>query len=133
MPMQPSPMAETSRLLFPSLRFCIVVSFDAELMSARQQPNRRGARLSTHYGIDDSCLVAAVLGAVRSVDIVIEPRISVGEDHFFRDTAGADTAFASYLGAAKPAGGAPVHGPDAELVADTGHPDRHRLSVCAVA
>ena len=25
MPMQPSPSAETSRLLFPSLRFCIVV------------------------------------------------------------------------------------------------------------
>src|SRR5580700_2993791 len=27
MPMQPSPMAETSRLLFPSLRFCIIESF----------------------------------------------------------------------------------------------------------
>src|SRR5579862_4083888 len=27
MPMQPRPMAETSRLLFPSLRFCIIFSF----------------------------------------------------------------------------------------------------------
>ncbi len=26
--MQPNPMAETSRLLFPSLRFCIVVHLD---------------------------------------------------------------------------------------------------------
>src|SRR5512134_3907684 len=29
MPMQPNPRAETSRLLFPSLRFCIAFSFQA--------------------------------------------------------------------------------------------------------
>ncbi len=29
MPMQPRPSAETSRLLFPSLRFCIVLSSEA--------------------------------------------------------------------------------------------------------
>ncbi len=28
-PIQPSPRAETSRLLFPSLRFCIVISFNS--------------------------------------------------------------------------------------------------------
>src|SRR5713226_2133408 len=120
--MQPSPIAETSRLLLPSLRFCIVVSFDSELRSARQQPKLRGSRHRTHYGVDDFCLVAAVLGAVRSVDRVVEPGISVGEDHFFLDSDGANTAFVPYLGAAKPAGAAPVHGTDAELVADADHP-----------
>src|SRR6476660_2610838 len=46
MPMQPSPIAETSKLLFPSLRFCIfgipvlscdllIVFFEAERLDAR--------------------------------------------------------------------------------------------------
>src|SRR5579872_1852443 len=133
MPMQPSPMAETFKLFSQSLRFCIVLFFRSELTSARQQSNRRGSRLRTHYGADDFCLIAAVLGAVRSVDLVVEPEINVAEGHVFLDTACADTAFVPYLDGAKPAGGAPVHGAHAELAADPDHPNRHRLSLCAVA
>jgi hypothetical protein len=142
--MQPSPLADTSKLLLPSLRFCVVVSIDSESTSTRQQPNRRGSRPRTYYGVDDCCLVAAVFGAVRSVDRVVEPGINVGKDYFPLDSAGADAAFVTYLagadaafvtylGATKPAGGAPAHGPDAELVADADHPDGRRLSLCAVA
>ena len=59
--------------------------------------------------------------------------IRVGEEHFFRDAAGANAAFVPYLGTAEPTGGAPVHGPDEELAADADHPDRHRLPRRAVA
>ena len=34
MPMQPSPTAETSRLLFPSLRFCVAFSFQEMFLVA---------------------------------------------------------------------------------------------------
>src|SRR2546423_1367161 len=38
MPMQPRPRAETSKLLFPSLRFCMAYTFLVELTVARRLP-----------------------------------------------------------------------------------------------
>src|SRR5579862_5920082 len=107
--MHPRPIAETSRPLLPSLRFCIIVSVDAKLLAVRQEPKRRGACLKTHYRVDNSCPIAAVLGAVRKVDGVTKFGIRVGEDHFFSDAAGANAACVPYLGTAKPTGDAPVH------------------------
>src|SRR6266404_2022298 len=41
-PMQPSPIADTSRLLFPSLRFCIVSPFGVRFPHLKAKAERRG-------------------------------------------------------------------------------------------
>ena len=43
MPMQPSPVADTSRLLFPSLRFCIVSPSELVSLIPRLESNARKA------------------------------------------------------------------------------------------
>ncbi len=40
--MQPSPIADTSRLLFPSLRFCIVSPFGVRFPHLKAKAERRG-------------------------------------------------------------------------------------------
>jgi hypothetical protein len=77
--------------------------------------------------------MAAVLVTVRVIDRAAEGGINVAESHFLLDSAGTDAAFMPCLDAAKLRRGAPVHGPDAQLVTDADDPDRHQLSCGAVA
>src|SRR5271167_2686427 len=109
MPMQPSPIAETSRPLFPSLRFCIVISViifaAAVTLLNRHQPDRRRSRLWTHDRIDDAFGIATVFGAVCGVDPFVEFRVRVETNHFFLDAARLHSTFVPHLNAAKPPGG----------------------------
>jgi hypothetical protein len=49
--------------------------------------------IAAHFDRLSKEVTAAVLSAVRNVDIVVELRLSVGEDHFFLDSAGAAYTF----------------------------------------
>src|SRR5437763_8435296 len=100
---------------------------------SRHELDRRGSRLRTDDASDDACGVAAVLGAVGGVDLVIEIGGGVYEDDVFLDAAGADVTFVPVLGAAEPGGGAPVNGSDVEVVAEAHDPDCHRIPQPAVA
>src|SRR5215208_573044 len=104
MPIQPSPIAETSRFLLPSILFCI-----GSPCSAGHELDRGGSCLSVHDTADDVRAVAAVLVAVGGVDLVVEVGVGVGEGDVLVDAAGPDVAFVAYLGAGEPAAGAPVH------------------------
>jgi hypothetical protein len=99
------------------------------------QFDRRGPRSRAQCRVDYVWGVAAVLGAVCSVDLVLDVTVSVGDIHegdVFLDTAGPDPAFVAHLGASVPRGGAPVYGPDVEVIAYADDPDRHRVSQRAI-
>src|SRR5829696_1518901 len=104
MPMQPSPIAETSRLLLPSIRVCI-----GSPCSAGYELDRRGLRLRVDDAADDPFAVAVVLVTVGGVDGVVEVGVGVGEGDVSVDAAGPDVALVAHLGAGEPAAGAPVH------------------------
>jgi len=74
---------------------------------ARHEPDRRRSRLRAHDSANDVCCVAAVLGAVRDVDLVLEIVAGIGEGDVLGDAAGLDAAFVAYLGAAEPGTPAP--------------------------
>src|SRR4029450_7547454 len=128
MPTPPSPIAETSRLLWPSIRFCI-----GSPCSAGYELDGGGSGLWVHDTADDPLAVAAVLVAVGGVDGVVEVGVGVGEGDVLVDAAGPDVAFVAHLGAGEPATGAPVHGPDIEVVADADDPDGPRAAQGVVA
>src|SRR5580658_10791152 len=137
--MQPNPIAETSRLLFPSLRFCMINSsfrcnaVELRACYARRQFDRRRSRFWAHHHVDVGCSLAAVLGAVRGVDLVVEVGVGVEEHRVFLDAACTDTTFAAHLDAAEPFGVAPIRGSDIEIVADAYSPDPHRVSQRSIA
>src|SRR5215218_1228335 len=130
MPMQPSPIAETSRFLRPSIRFCI-----GSPPSAGYELDRGGSGLRVHDAADDPFAVAAVLVAVGGVDLVIEVGVGVGvgEGDVFVDAAGPDIALVARLGAREPAAAASVHGADIEVVAHADDPDGPGVAQGAVA
>src|SRR5215211_6205465 len=128
MPMQPSPIAETSRFLLPSVRFCI-----GSPCSAGYELDRGSSCLSVHDTADDVRAVAAVLVAVGGVDLVVEVGVGVGEDDVLVDAAGPDVAFVAYLSAGEPAAGTPVHRADIEVVAHADDPDGPRVAQGPVA
>ena len=80
------------------------------------------------HEVDIMCAIAAVLAAVRSVDLVIEDMVSVHENDILVDATSRDVALMAHLNAAKPGGSAPVSGSDVEIVAVADHPNRHWLS-----
>ena len=57
-------------------------------MSSRQEFDRGGSRLRAHHRLHVCCFVAAVLGTVRRVDLVVEVRVGGREGHIFLDAAG---------------------------------------------
>ncbi len=66
--------------------------------------DRRRSRLSAHHGVDEACAVAAILGAVRGVDLVVDAGVGfLHEGDIFLDAAGADTGLVRRLGGADPA------------------------------
>src|SRR5215216_3001799 len=161
MPMQPSPIAETSNPLFPSLR-CSIPSFLSCWRSAgddgspaRSLPggssgpdwgrgaiarfsggyefDRGGSRPGVHHAADDPFAVAAVLVAVGGVDLIVEVGVGVGEDDVPIHAAGPDVALVADLGGGEPAATASVHGADIEVVAHADDPDGPRLAQGTVA
>src|SRR6516164_9202533 len=54
------------------------------------------------HGVDVGAAVAAVLGAVGGVDMVVEAVVGVGERHVLVHPAGLDAAVAAFPGAAEP-------------------------------
>jgi hypothetical protein len=77
--------------------------------------------------------VAAVLGAVRRVDLVVDAGVGLlHEGDVFLNAAGPDPAFVVHLRDAEPGTAAPLEGSDVEVVAEADDPNRHRVSQCAV-
>src|SRR6059036_3971603 len=94
---------------------------------SRHELDRRGARLRGHHGVNVACAVAAVLGAVRGVDLVVPAGVGfLHEGDVFLDAARPDPTFVTHLGGAEPGAAAPPVGTDVEVVAVTDDPDRHR-------
>jgi hypothetical protein len=73
-------------------------------------------------GVDDVCGVAAVLGAVGGVDLVVKV-VGLDQAHVLVDAAGLDVAFVAHLAATEPGGRAAVDGSDVEVVAVAYDPD----------
>jgi hypothetical protein len=78
--------------------------------------------LGADDGVDDASRVAAVLGAVGGVDLLVQV-VGLDQAHIFVDAAGLDVGFVADLGAAEPGGGAAVDGSDIEVVAVADDPD----------
>src|SRR5438105_2956016 len=102
MPMQPSPMAETSRLSFPRYRFCIASPF----RTSGDELDRRGSRFWADHELD-VVRVAAVLLAIGFVNRVVDRIVGVDEGDVLVDAPGADASFVTVLGGEVPAAGAP--------------------------
>ena len=83
--------------------------------------------------VNDACGVAAVLGAVRGIEFVVDVVVGVHEGDVFVDAASLDVAFVAHLSATEPGGGAPVNGSDVEVVAVADDPNRHGVSQRTVA
>src|SRR5947209_1712748 len=80
--------------------------------------------------------MAAVLGAVRGIDLVVDVVVCLHDIHkgdLFLDAAGPDATLVAYLRAAVPRGSAPAPGSDVEVIAHTDDPDRHGVSQRAIA
>ena len=67
---------------------CLFVELGARC--ARHEFDRRGSRLGAHDVADGACGVAAVLGAVRGVDLVVDVVDCVHEGDVFLDAGGPD-------------------------------------------
>src|SRR5512132_334321 len=116
MPIQPSPIAETSKPPVPRVRFCIAAPLGRASCqavscssSAGLELDRGGSRSGVDDAADDPFAVAAVLVAVGGVDLVVEVGVGVGEGDVLVDAAGPDMALVADLGAGEPAAGPPVH------------------------
>src|SRR5678816_2234531 len=121
MPIQPSPIAETSKPPVPSVRFCIASPLGRASCqavscstSAGHELDRGGSRSGVDDAADDPFAVAVVLVAVGGVDLVVAVRVGVGEGDVLVDAAGPDVALVADLGGKKKAAAASVHGADIE-------------------
>jgi hypothetical protein len=101
-----------------ALLYCLLLS------GTRHELERRGSRLGADDGVDDAGGVAAVLGAVGGVDLVVHV-VRLDEENVFLDAAGPDPTFVAHLSGTEPGGRAPVDGPDVEVVAEADDPDRY--------
>jgi len=96
---------------------------------ARHKSDRCGSRVGAVDAIDDACRMAVVLGAISGIDLFVDIGVWLfHESNLFVHPAGLDAALMPCLDAVEPGGSAPVHGSDVEIVADTDHPDDHRVS-----
>src|SRR6266545_4876042 len=84
----------------------------------------RGSRPPGEHGVDDALGIPSVLLAVGVVDPALEVGVGLDEGHVLLDAAGLDPTLVASLGAPEPVGGAPVHGPDEEVVAQPDLPNR---------
>src|SRR6516165_12282156 len=87
---------------------------------------RGGLCLGGHHGVDVGAAVAAVLGAVGGVDLVVEVVVGVGERDVLVHPAGLDAAVAAFPGAAEPGASGPPVGADVQVVAVADHPGGYR-------
>src|SRR5262249_39554907 len=94
-------------------------------LRARHELERRGPCPGGQDAADDAHGIAAVLGAVRGVDLVVGVVVGVHERDVLVDAASPYAALVASAGAAEPGRGGPVHGPDVEVVAVADDPDRH--------
>ena len=78
----------------------------------RHELDGRGARLGCQDTADNVGAVAAVLGAVGGVDLVIQAGVGFYKGDVFLDAARLDAAGVARLCAAKPWAGAPFDGAD---------------------
>src|SRR5215213_3476310 len=99
---------------------------------ARYEPERRRARLGVGDAVDDA-RVAAVLGAVRGVDLVVDGAVGVLDRDVLLDIASADAALAAGSDDAMPAAAGSVGGADVEVITGADDPDRDRPPERAVA
>ena len=100
---------------------------------ARHEFDGRGSHSRGHHRAD-MLWVAAVLGKVRGIDLVID--LGVGLLHkgdILFHAACSDVPFVAYLHATEPGGGASVSSSDVEIVTVTDNPYRHRVSQRAIA
>ena len=72
--------------------------------------------------------MTAILGAVRSVDLVVEGGGGILKDDVLVDATSLDVALVAQLSTAKPRGSAPVTGSDVEVVAVANDPNLSRAS-----
>src|SRR5512132_1240470 len=133
--MAPRPMRETSSSL--SLMCFTVATFPSRAEGSSlgpgwDEPEGGGARLWADDGVDDGGGVAAVLGAVGGVDLLVQV-VDLDQVHVFVDAAGLDVGFVACLGATEPGGGAAVDGSDIEVVAVAHDPDGPRVAQGPVA
>src|SRR5207253_224312 len=99
---------------------------------ARDKSQRRRARPGGEGGSDDASAVAAVLGAVRRVERIVEVVIALLKRDVLLETAGRDAAFVANLRPPEPSRAGPVDGADVEVVTVADDPDRDRPSQRAV-
>src|SRR5580698_8354552 len=123
--MQPSPMAETSRPLSPSLRFCIDFH-PSRSHSAWHDPDRCRSSLGVRHRSDVLRAMAAIFGTIGCVDLIAGGGIGVLEQNIFPDTAGIDATFMPNVDTSEPAGTPPIGGSDVNIATDEHHPDGHR-------
>src|SRR6266536_192954 len=94
--MQPSPRAETSRLLFPSVRFFMMLSFQLLLgmtCHTRHELDCRCARRRSHHRIDIPTTGAAVFDPIGGIDLVVDARVDFFlKGHFLAHVASTDAA-----------------------------------------
>jgi hypothetical protein len=100
----------------------------------REEFERRGPRVGGDQGVDVGRAVAAVLGAIESIDPVVDAGVGLlGEGDVLVDAAGADAAIAAVQGVAVPGAALASVGADVQVVAVADDPDRCRLPQRAVS
>src|SRR2546430_2393071 len=92
MPMQPSPMADTSRLVLPSVRFCIRSPSGTRLEFDPGRPCQRA-----QHRLDVGRCDGRVLGAIGSVDLVVDALVGTGEPDVLVDASSLNVALVAYL------------------------------------
>src|SRR6266542_3869669 len=123
MPMQPSPMAETSSLLLPSVRLCI----SSSQSGARYDLERRRSRLTAHHRLDVGGCDGRVPGAVCSVDLIVDAPVGIDEPDVLVDADGVNLAIVVRLRTAEPGRALPSPGSNVQVVTIADDPDRYRL------
>src|SRR6516165_7102234 len=86
--MQPSPMADTCRLLLPSLRFCMVFRLCGAMGFTRGDFDRCGAGPGPDHGAEVRAVT--VLRLVGLVDAVVDRPVDRLERDFFCQAGGRD-------------------------------------------
>jgi hypothetical protein len=96
---------------------------------ARHQFDRRRARLGA-VNVVNARWVTTIFCVIGSIDLLVDLETSLfQEGDVFLHVSGLDAAFMPRLNAAEPGRGAPVHRPDAQVIADAHNPDGRMRSV----
>src|SRR5437870_10137023 len=97
MPMQPRPMADTSRSLCPSLRFCILCPVTSEASFEGGLP-----RLGADHRVHMRRAVASVFGAVLGIGGVGDRRFRIEQLDILPNAASLDVTLVAHLRATEP-------------------------------